>query len=148
MNTIRITKEFNFEMAHALFGYEGPCKNIHGHSYHLKVSLKGKVKNDSSASDDGMVIDFSALKRIVKSQVIDPFDHALLINANSPYKNLANGTEPFNKVILTDFQPTCENILLDIVKRIKDLLPLHTELHHIFLRETATSYAEWFAEDN
>jgi len=65
MSIIRITKEFQFEMAHALLGYDGPCKNIHGHSYQLKVTVKGVVKENTSDSDEGMVIDFGVIKKIV-----------------------------------------------------------------------------------
>ncbi|MBL4707260.1 MAG: 6-carboxytetrahydropterin synthase [Flavobacteriales bacterium] len=147
-NIIRITKEINFEMAHALYGYEGPCKNIHGHSYHLSVCIRGEVKHNPAASDNGMVIDFSVLKEIIKTNIINQFDHALLLNAQSPHKELARGIEPFEKVILTDYQPTCENILIDIVKKIRHLLPSNTTLHHLTLRETPNSFAEWFSEDN
>ncbi len=47
MAIIRITKAFNFEMAHALLGYKGPCKHIHGHSYELFVTVKGKPDRKS-----------------------------------------------------------------------------------------------------
>ena len=41
---IRITKEFDFEAAHALDGYEGKCRDIHGHSYHLKITLNWRAQ--------------------------------------------------------------------------------------------------------
>ena len=82
---IRITKEFKFEMAHALHGYDGLCKNIHGHSYKLWVTVKGKVRNENGHVKDGMIMDFSALKEIVKSEIIDKYDHSLVLNANSPH---------------------------------------------------------------
>ena len=56
---IRITKEFKFEMAHALFGYDGLCKNIHGHSYRLWVTIKGNILKEVNHTKDGMVLDFS-----------------------------------------------------------------------------------------
>ena len=58
---MRITKEFKFEMAHALHGYDGLCKNIHGHSYKLFVTVKGEIKNDKGNAKDGMVLDFDVL---------------------------------------------------------------------------------------
>ena len=65
MAVIRLTKEFSFEMAHTLDGYDGPCREIHGHSYRLFVTVKGRPKDDPSDSKCGMVIDFGDLKRIV-----------------------------------------------------------------------------------
>ena len=85
---IRITKEFKFEMAHALHAYDGLCKNIHGHSYRLWVTVKGKVKNDHGHTKDGMVMDFGGLKEIVKPEIVDKYDHSLVLNANSPMLRL------------------------------------------------------------
>ena len=72
---VRITKEFKFEMAHALHGYDGLCKNIHGHSYKLCVTVKGKIKNNKGNSKDGMVLDFDILKSIVKPEIINKYGH-------------------------------------------------------------------------
>lgn len=147
MNKIRLTKEFNFEMAHALFGYDGACKNIHGHSYNLSVTFIGEPITDKSNPKCGMVVDFSVMKTIVKP-IIEELDHATLLNAETPHKELANENPLFGKLVLVNYQPTCENLLIDFASRIKKELPLDLKLHHIMLRETPTSYAEWFAEDN
>lgn len=148
MTRIRITKEFKFEMAHALYGYDGACKNIHGHSYRLLVTLIGPVKNDIYQSDNGMVIDFSHLKKIVQKNVIDPFDHSLMLNGQSPHSELIKDKDLSERILLVDFQPTSENMIVDIVNRIRPHLPEGINIHHIKLWETASSYAEWFAEDN
>lgn len=148
MSIIRITKEFSFEMAHALYGYDGPCKNIHGHSYRLSVTIIGKINHEPHHSKNGMVLDFSVLKEIVKSQIINEFDHTLVLNANSPHKKFIKREDIFEKIILVDYQPTCENLLNDFVKRIQPHLPENKKLHSLCLSETSTSYAEWYAEDN
>jgi len=134
-------------MAHALSGYDGPCKNIHGHSYKLSVTLKGSPSQNTNDPKLGMVIDFTHLKSIVKP-IIDELDHATILNAGSPHKKLASNNNLFNKLILANYQPTCENILIDISKRISKQLPAKIKLHHLKLQETHSSYAEWFAEDN
>ena len=54
----------------------------------------------------------------------------------------------FNKVVLVDYQPTCENMLADFATRLQKALPANVELHSLRLHETATSYAEWFLSDN
>lgn len=146
MSIIRITKEFQFEMAHALLGYDGPCKNIHGHSYKLDVTVIGDVKEGSTDSDEGMVIDFGIIKDIVKELIIDQYDHSLVLNKKM--KIDAAQFEFMNKLIIVPFQPTCELLLVHYSELIISKLPSNIQLHSLVLRETPTSYAEWFAEDN
>lgn len=144
---IRLTKIFNFEMAHALYGYDGPCKNIHGHSYSLEVTVAGTPLNDPAHPKHGMVMDFSDLKAIVKEQIVDRLDHALLLNGNSPHRDIPELDENFEKVVFVDYQPTCENMLSDFVIRIKKLLPSTVRLVALRLKETPNSYAEWQSND-
>lgn len=143
---IRVTKEFNFEMAHALLNHDGPCKNIHGHSYQLCVTLKGTPVTEGSSSKVGMVIDFTDIKKIVNEEIINRFDHALVLN-KSTADNIFFGLKE-QKLLLVDFQPTCENMLAHFAEKLKKILPSTVTLHHLQLRETSTSYAEWYAEDN
>ena len=143
---VRITKEFKFEMAHALHGYDGLCKNIHGHSYKLSVTVKGKIKNDSGNAKDGMVLDFDVLKSIVKPEIINKYDHSLVLNANSPHSEI--DLSAFEKVFLLPYQPTSENLVTDFALKIKSKLPQEIELYKVVLSETATSFAEWNSQDN
>lgn len=145
---IRVTKQFSFDMAHALYGYDGLCKNIHGHTYQLSVTLLGTPLEDKTHPKNGMVIDFSDLKKNVKEHVISLFDHALVLNKDSPHAEIKGLRENFEKVIFVNYQPTCENLLLDIVAKLKKQLTGDFSLHSVKLLETPTSYAEWFATDN
>lgn len=148
MNKIRITKHFDFESAHALYGYDGKCKNIHGHSYHLYVTVIGIPIENSEHPKNGMVMDFGDLKVIVKQEIVGKFDHAVVLNENSPHKELANTiNDHSHKVVLVPYQPTSENMLLDFAERIQVRLPQNVLLHSLKLYETANSYAEWFADD-
>lgn len=141
---IRITKEFKFEMAHALWGYDGPCKNIHGHSYILTVTIKGTPLTNNESPKLGMVMDFGDLKKIVASEIIEKFDHSLILNETDQRISLLNN----QKLVSVDFQPTSENILIHFSKLLISKLPKQVMLHHLLLKETSTSYAEWYAEDN
>lgn len=146
MSIIRITKEFNFEMAHALVGHDGPCKNIHGHSYKFNVTVKGKVKNGTEDSDEGMVVDFSVIKKIVQTLIVGEYDHSLVL-----WDKMKIDTTQFqfmNKLILVPFNPTCENLLIYYAGLIKKELPSNLILEHLLLRETPNSYAEWYQSDN
>ncbi len=149
MARIRITKEFTFETGHALFGYDGKCRNVHGHSYHLSVTVIGTPIAAAGNKKLGMVLDFGDLKKIVKEEVVDPFDHATVFNRNTPHIELAQTLErEGHKVILADYQPTSENMVVDFAARIRKRLPADIQLHALRLRETGTAYAEWFASDN
>jgi 6-pyruvoyltetrahydropterin/6-carboxytetrahydropterin synthase len=134
-------------MAHALKGYDGLCRNIHGHSYELLVTVIGKPVSDRSSVKLGMVMDFGDLKKIVRSCIVDEFDHALVLNRESA-DDFRPDAEMFGRTILVDYQPTSENMIIDFASRLKPLMPSNVKLHHLLLRETVTSYAEWFAGDN
>lgn len=146
---IRITKIFSFETAHILYGYDGKCKNVHGHSYKLFVTLKGVPIDDIHHEKNGMVMDFGDLKSIVNEEIVDVWDHAIMLNALSPHQILGKDLEKQgHKVIYCNYQPTCENMLYDIAKKIKSRLPNHVQLVYLKLHETENSYGEWLAEDN
>jgi 6-pyruvoyltetrahydropterin/6-carboxytetrahydropterin synthase len=147
-NKVRVTKEFNFEMAHALWGYDGLCKNLHGHSYKLYVTVVGKPITDIKDKKLGMVIDFGDLKRIVKPMIVDVLDHSVVLNKNAPTEGFINAKPMFDRIHLLDYQPTCENMVIDFAHKIKKELPEGVELFSIKLYETATSFAEWYAQDN
>lgn len=148
MAKIRITKEFKFETAHALSGYDGLCKHIHGHSYGLLVTILGEPIEDKDSPKLGMVMDFGDLKKIVRKEIVDQMDHALVLNRDSEEAMLLpSGSELFQRVLLVDYQPTSENMLVDFAARLKAKLPENIVLHSMVLRETVTSYAEWFASD-
>ena len=135
-------------MAHALYGYDGPCKNIHGHTYHLSVTLMGTPIHDTADVKLGMVVDFGDLKEIVKQQILNTYDHALVLNDQAPYLKSEVISNEFEKVILVPYQPTCENLLLSFVAKLKPLFALNHQLISIRLEETPTSFAEWNASDN
>ena len=134
-------------MAHALLGYDGLCKNIHGHSYTLVVTVIGTPISDSNSPKKGMLIDFKDLKHIIKTRIVDRFDHALVLNSGTPKDLLDVMIKNYEKIILTDYQPTTENMIADMAQHIKEMLPPGLRLLSLRLRETPTSYAEWFASD-
>ena len=138
---LRLTKQFSFEMAHALPAYEGKCHNIHGHSYRLFVTVEGTPLDRQGASTEGMVMDFHALKECVVETIVDPFDHALVLprvsgQAAAPIVDYAT------KLIWVDFQPTAENLLIHFSRLLEGQFPEGVRLHSLKLYETETSCAE------
>jgi 6-pyruvoyltetrahydropterin/6-carboxytetrahydropterin synthase len=134
-------------MAHALWGYDGLCKNIHGHSYILKITVSGRPIQDPDDIKLGMVIDFGDLKRVTNKHIVDIFDHSLVLSRKAPVERLAEIPEMFDRKMWVDFQPTAENLVIFFAEVLNRELPGHIHLHSIRLYETANSYAEWYAED-
>ncbi len=148
MSKIRITKQFTFETGHALYGYDGKCKNVHGHSYKLSVTVIGQPIFDTDNAKLGMVIDFGDLKKIVNREIVNVFDHATVFNKNTPHVELAKElSDRGHDVLLVDYQPTSEMMVIDFAAKIQSFLPDSIKLHSLRLSETATSYAEWHAAD-
>lgn len=141
-----LTKIFHFDMAHVLKGYDGPCRNIHGHSYELRVTVKGEPLNDPQSPKNGMVMDLHDLKCLVNEQVVNWLDHAFVVSSAMPADFLAVVQRDFEKVVVVDYQPTSENLILDMVNRLQKILPQQVTLHKIMLQETPGSYVEWVAE--
>ena len=148
MAFIRITKEFKFDTAHALKDYDGKCRNLHGHSYKFYVTVKGQPVAEEVSPKTGMVMDFGDLKNIVNQEVVEKLDHAVVLNKKADLTHLKDIDQLFDKTVIVDYQPTTENMLVDFADRIKKRLPGHVKLTKLMLRETITSYAEWYADDN
>lgn len=133
-------------MAHALPHHKGPCRNIHGHSYKLSVTVSGKPRTKQRSADDGMVMDFTALKEIVQDNIICLLDHALVLNEQDKEKfpQVENST----RTVFFPFSPTCEMLLVHICGVLNVKLPAGVKLCTVRLDETATSFAEWHCSDN
>jgi 6-pyruvoyltetrahydropterin/6-carboxytetrahydropterin synthase len=145
MNKIRLTRRFDFEAAHSLAGYDGVCRHIHGHSYNLYVTVTGTPSTNVNDPKLGMVMDFGIIKQIVQENIIDRFDHCIMMRKNSPLSSEIKNE--YYRVELFDFQPTCENILLYFVEILKNMLPGTVSLHSLKLSETGSSFAEWYRSD-
>jgi 6-pyruvoyltetrahydropterin/6-carboxytetrahydropterin synthase len=139
---LQITKVFHFEMAHALHKYQGHCKNIHGHSYQLHVTVRQVNASNEYIKAPGLLLDFKELKKIVKEAIIDKFDHGLLLS-----KEFIKETGPIlqSNLYALDVEPSAENLLIYISNMLKDNLPTGIVLTKLKLFETGDSYAEWLA---
>jgi 6-pyruvoyltetrahydropterin/6-carboxytetrahydropterin synthase len=85
----------------------------------------------------------------VKEEIVDQFDHATVFNKNTPHVELANElSKRGHHVILVDYQPTSEMMVIDFAEKINKRLPENIALFSIKLQETETSFAEWFASEN
>ena len=146
MSKIRITREFSFEGAHALKGYDGKCSHLHGHSYRLAVTVVGVPIAEEDSPKKGMVLDFTDLKAIVNDIIIDKFDHALVMSRDAELSDQIQ--KVYGNVIIVDFQPTSEMLVSYFAKIIAEKLPKGISLYSVKLWETEKSCAEWYSEDN
>lgn len=144
---IRLTKQFTFEMAHALPDYDGLCRHIHGHTFHLEVCISGKPLQHLGHPKNGMVMDFKVLKKLVQEAFVGKFDHALVLPDTTPQDVVDMLQHQFGRVITLSFQPTCENLISICVQNLLPEMPAGVELCRIKLAETTSSYAEWYAAD-
>jgi 6-pyruvoyltetrahydropterin/6-carboxytetrahydropterin synthase len=95
-----------------------------------------------------MVIDFTDLKSIVRKEIVNIFDHSVVLSNKIDMGKAELFKTMFGNTVLVDYQPTCENLVADFAVRIAPNLPSGVKLHSVKLYETATSFAEWFASDN
>jgi 6-pyruvoyltetrahydropterin/6-carboxytetrahydropterin synthase len=113
---ILLTKIFEFDSAHRLNDYDGKCKNIHGHTYKLEVTIAG------IRDENGIVMDFYDLNALINEKILDEIDHQYL-----------------NEIF--DFNPTCENLGIWIWETlIDDIEDDDIKLEKIVLWENTRSY--------
>ena len=141
---LQLTKIFHFEMAHAIYGYIGNCKNIHGHSYKLHVTVKPAIPGQEYIPAPGLILDFKELKHLVNSIIIEKFDHKLLLSEN--YISAQQDLYPKENLVIWAVEPSAENMLIFIAKSLIEKLPEHIKLAKLKLYETGDSYAEWMDE--
>ncbi|MEX2514311.1 MAG: 6-carboxytetrahydropterin synthase [Cyclobacteriaceae bacterium] len=138
---LMITKKFNFEAAHHISNHPGLCREIHGHSYTLAVTLKGPI---DPATD--MIMDFKIIKKMVNAQIIKEQDHALLLKKNE--ENAYGFSFYQGKVLWLSSEPTAERLWLWLVSKIRKCLPENIQLIRINLQDTPDSLATWESHEN
>ena len=134
---ITVTKTVKFDAAHVLTNHQGLCKNLHGHTYRVDVSV-------SQAEDDDrdMVIDFKDLKGIANEVICDRFDHAFIYNTESAgEKEIAAVVEKNGmRTVAIPFRSTAENLAKLFYNELKSRVP---GLSAVKVWETADSCAEY-----
>lgn len=131
-------------MAHALHGYQGACKNIHGHSYELHVTIEPANGRDEYIPGPGLLIDFKEIKKLINAFVIKTFDHKLILSRDFVAEIPASAF--LENLVIWNIEPTVENMLIYIKKILCDKFPNEIKLTKLTLYETNDSYAEMIIE--
>lgn len=134
---ITVTKTIRFDAAHVLTNHQGLCKNLHGHTYRVDVSV---AQGDGETRD--MVIDFKDLKRIASEVVCERFDHAFIYNTESAGEREIAAVVEKNgmRTVAIPFRSTAENLARMFFGELKTLIP---GLSAVKVWETADSCAEY-----
>ena len=132
-----VTKTVRFDAAHILTNHQGLCKNLHGHTYRVDVSVS---QADGAGGD--MVIDFKDLKRIAAETICDRFDHAFMYStASEGEREIAAVVEKHGmRVVALPFRSTAENLAKMFFDDLRAKVP---GLASVCVWETADSCAEY-----
>ena len=107
-----ITSRMEFDAGHRIPNHKSTCKNLHGHRYAIEVSLSGEIIQQEDQSDYGMVLDFKDAKELIRSTIVDPWDHAFIVyKEDVEVLNFLNQIKDHKTVVL-DRVPTAENMAL------------------------------------
>jgi 6-pyruvoyltetrahydropterin/6-carboxytetrahydropterin synthase len=107
---MQITRRLAFDAGHRIPDHHSQCRNLHGHRYVLEATLEGEISESPGASDCGMVLDFSEVKALIKTQLVDLWDHAFLVWAGDTSVRNFLDTLPGHKTVVLDCIPTAENL--------------------------------------
>lgn len=143
---LTITRKIEFDAGHRIPNHKSVCRNMHGHRYVMHITLLGKVQEKKGSSSEGMIMDFSDVKRLAETHLISHWDHAFLVYKNDvPVREFLD-TLPGHKTVVLDRIPTAENlaqIAFDTLKKVyEDYYDAALTLQSIRLYETPNSWAE------
>ena len=143
---LTITRKLEFDAGHRIPDHSSQCRNLHGHRYTLEITLTGNVNAQDGASDNGMIMDFSDVKTLAKSALVDVWDHAFLVYEKDQVVRQFLDSLPGHKTVVLPLVPTVENLAriaydtLDTVYA--DKFGTGLKLYKIKLFETPNCWAE------
>lgn len=150
MDVVTISKEVEFDTGHRVPGHEAKCRHPHGHRYRVVVHCSGPIVELPGAPDEGMLVDFGALKSMMTELVHDPLDHAFLCHLDDPLLDVLLKAGPecgFDRIVAFPYVPTAENIArwvwASLEQPIVAQFGTHLELTRVEVWETPTSRAAY-----
>jgi 6-pyruvoyltetrahydropterin/6-carboxytetrahydropterin synthase len=141
-----ITRRLEFDAGHRIPNHNSQCKHLHGHRYAIEITLSGDIIATEGASEQGMVMDFSDVKRIAKEKVVDAWDHAFLVYRGDHAVCDFLASMPDHKTVVLDVVPTAEHLaqaafaILNAAYR--DMYGNNLRLERVRLYETPNNWAD------
>jgi 6-pyruvoyltetrahydropterin/6-carboxytetrahydropterin synthase len=143
---MQITTRLEFDAGHRIPDHKSQCRNLHGHRYALEISLSGDIISQKEASENGMVMDFSDVKKIARESVVDLWDHAFLVYKEDKLVLDFLNSLPNHKTVIFPCVPTAENMAAEAFRilkhQYKDTFGNHLKLERVRLYETPNSWVD------
>ena len=142
---MKIVKIIQWDMGHRVMHHRSVCKGLHGHRYKAEICMSGDLVSESTASEEGMVIDFADIKKISQEFIQKKLDHAFMVwEKDAELLNFFKESKG-HKPVIVPFTPTAENVAAyifhELQNKFSDVYKTGLHLHSIKLWETPTSYA-------
>lgn len=143
---MQITTRLEFDAGHRIPDHKSQCRNLHGHRYAIEITLSGDIIQQEHASENGMVMDFSDVKKIARETVVDVWDHAFIVYQHDHVLLDFLNTLPNHKTVIFPTIPTAENMASEAFKLLKaqykDVYGNHLTLERVRLYETPNSWTD------
>jgi 6-pyruvoyltetrahydropterin/6-carboxytetrahydropterin synthase len=141
-----ISSKLEFDAGHRIPSHNSHCRHLHGHRYAIEITLSGNIITDEGMANQGMVMDYSEVKRIAKDALINKWDHAFLVYSGDTQVLQFLQSIKDHKTVILDMPPTAENLALtafDILDRAyKDNYENNLRLEQVRLYETPNCWAD------
>lgn len=143
---MQITRRLEFDAGHRIPDHKSQCRHLHGHRYAIEITLSGHIIQQAGDAANGMVMDFSEVKSLAKTHLVDEWDHAFLVFSGDTAVVQFLDSMPGHKTVILDCVPTAENLAqkafdcLDAVYR--DTYGNQLRLEQVRLYETPNCWAD------
>jgi 6-pyruvoyltetrahydropterin/6-carboxytetrahydropterin synthase len=143
---MQITRRLEFDAGHRIPNHASQCRHLHGHRYAIEITLSGDIITTEGLSEQGMVMDYSEVKRIAKQQLVDTWDHAFLVyRGDSAVLEFLQGL-PGHKTVVLEVPPTAENLATVafgiLSPAYRDTYGNHLQLERVRIYETPNNWAD------
>lgn len=143
---LTITRKLEFDAGHRIPNHKSECRNVHGHRYVMHITLTGTVQEKKGTSSEGMLMDFSDVKRLAETHLVSHWDHAFLVYEQDMTVRQFLDSLPGHKTVVVDRIPTVENLAQIAFDTLRDVYETHYDfgltLQSIKLYETPNAWAE------
>jgi 6-pyruvoyltetrahydropterin/6-carboxytetrahydropterin synthase len=141
-----ITRRLEFDAGHRIPNHASQCRHLHGHRYAIEITLSGEIIRIEGAAEEGMVMDFSDVKAIAKTELVDQWDHAFLVYRGDRAVVEFLATLPGHKTVVLPVVPTAENLAAEAFRILdaayRDTCGKQLKLQRVRLYETPNNWAD------
>lgn len=141
-----ITRRLEFDAGHRIPNHASQCRHLHGHRYAIEITLSGEIVRTEGAADEGMVMDFSAVKAIANAVLVEQWDHAFLVYQGDRAVVDFLASLPGHKTVVLPVVPTAENLAAEAFRVLdaayRDTYGRQLSLHRVRLYETPNNWAD------